>query len=120
MQRIQILIGEINNGRALLPGRMQRVKYAVVNLQKFMSMLLLKLTSLLNNIQTKSFLFLYIRDINTNDCWRIIMGQIIIQVYRCSHCNLIYEIHSYGVFFPPCPFCGKGTPYHLCQKTIET
>ncbi len=48
------------------------------------------------------------------------MGQIVIQIYRCSHCNRVYEVQTFGVFFPACPFCGESGPYHLGEKTIET
>jgi predicted RNA-binding Zn-ribbon protein involved in translation (DUF1610 family) len=48
------------------------------------------------------------------------MGQIVIQVYRCAHCNRVYEVQEYSVYFPPCPFCGESGPYHLTTKTIET
>lgn len=48
------------------------------------------------------------------------MGRIIIQIYRCARCNMVFEIHSYGVFYPPCPFCGKSAPYYVGEKKIET
>ena len=48
------------------------------------------------------------------------MGQIVIQIYRCIICSRVYEVQSFGVFMPSCPFCGKGAPLYLGEKRIET
>ena len=48
------------------------------------------------------------------------MGKITIQVYECVSCGVVFQVHSTGVFFPPCPFCGKSNTLHRATQEMET
>jgi len=48
------------------------------------------------------------------------MGMIVVQVYMCSLCRKVFEVQEYGVFFPPCPFCGNVGVIHRGKREIET
>ena len=48
------------------------------------------------------------------------MGRIIIQVYECVSCGVVFQVHSTGIFWPPCPHCGGGSTLHRGTKEMET
>ena len=49
-----------------------------------------------------------------------IVGKIIIQVYECVSCGMVFQERAIAIWFPPCPFCGKTHILHRATQELET